>query len=47
MSKRVDIFICGYNVSPTNKEKKYDELVENGWDKIIKYNEDELIQKIN
>ena len=47
MSKRVDIFICGYNVSPTNKEKKYDELVGNGWDKITKYNEDELIQKIN
>ena len=47
MSKRVDIFICGYNVNPTVKEKRYDELVGNGWDKITKYNEDELIQKIN
>lgn len=46
MSKRVNIFICGYNISPTTKEKKYEELLANGWNNIIKYNEEELIKEI-
>lgn len=46
MSKRVNIFINGYNFKPTNKEKKYEELVNNGCDNIVKYNEDTLLEKI-
>lgn len=47
MSRRVNIFISGYNFKPTSKEKKYEELVKCGWNNIIKYDELELIKEIN
>lgn len=47
MSKKVDIFISGINFKPTSKEKRYDELLESGCDKIVRYNEAELMKMIS
>lgn len=47
MSKRVNIFINGYNPKQTGKERKYEELVNGGWDKIVKYNEADLLKEIS
>lgn len=45
MSGKVDIFIDGFNLSPTAKEEKFAELIKNGHS-IIKYEEEDLIQQL-
>lgn len=47
LSKRVNIFISGYNLEPTIKEKKYDDLVKSGWNDIARYDEVELLKEIS
>lgn len=46
MSKRVDIFINGFNPKPTIKERKYNELINSGLANIICYDENSLLERV-